>query len=117
MSEVKNKPFKREVAKVVTLPLFKWTVGVELCFSADSPIFKGKEIKGVGDAAKMEPADLMNVTNLETGEQGQIIVGAVLKGIMEETYPDAEYVGKRFAVTQSKVDGKRYKAYQVLELV
>lgn len=113
---VENKGLNFKVVKNVTLPLLKQSDDTTVYVRIDSAIFKGKEIKGTGEAAKMEPADLMNVTELESGEQMQMIANAVLKGNLEEEYPEEGYVGKCFAVTRMKVEGKRYKNYSIQEI-
>ena len=106
------------IAKHVTLPLFKWEDNKARYYKITSPIFIGKEIndKSAG-AKKKEPAHLMNVVDLETGEEGQVIVATVLRGILTEEYPNDAYVGKGFAITQRKIPGKDYNGYGVDELV
>lgn len=107
---------KFDVVKNVTLPLLKQADDTTVYIQIDSAIYKGKEIKGTGEKAKMEPADLMEVTDLETGEQCEMIANAVLKGNLEESYENESYVGKQFAVTRMKVEGKRYKNYSIKEI-
>lgn len=115
------------VKKLVTLPLWKWQDGVAKFFKITSPIVLGKAVddkrakKDEGDESapagvKMAPAHICNVVNLETAEVCQIIVGSVLKGNLEESYPNASYVGKCFMSTQSKIEGKRYKGYSLAEI-
>jgi hypothetical protein len=101
------------VIKKVTLPLSKWVVDQEKLLTITSEIFTGKEIKG---DKKMEPAELFNAIDLETGEEVQVIVGAVLKGILNDEYPNNGYVGKSFAIIQHNAQGKKYKTYSVLEI-
>jgi len=109
--------FAPKVVRQVTLPLIKKADGVPLYVKFDSAIFTGKEIKGTGEKAKMEPARLANVTNLETGELGQIICNKVLEGTLTEEYPDNGYVNKGFAITQhGKASGKRYHTYTIAEI-
>lgn len=117
VSEAAYKPFVPVVAKHVTLPLFKWEDNKPRYLKITSPIFIGKEIQEKGAAKKKEPAHLMNVVDLETGEEGQVIVATVLRGILSEEYPGDAYVGKGFAITQRKIPGKDYNGYGVDELV
>lgn len=69
------------------------------------------------DGKVKEPATVMGVTDLDSGEVTQVIVGAVLKGILNETYPKDGYVGKSFEITKhAKATGKRYNTYSVFEI-
>jgi hypothetical protein len=66
----------------------------------------------------MAPAELANVVDLETGEECQIIVNAVLRGVLDEFYPDAGYVGKAFQIVRhAKAAGKRYNTFSVDEII
>jgi hypothetical protein len=66
---------------------------------------------------QMEPATVMPVTDLETGELGMVIVNTVLQGILSEKYPDDSYVGKSFEIIKhAKRDGKRYHNFSVFEI-
>lgn len=107
-------PTKVKVKRVVTLPLRKWKVDEPAYLRFESEIFTGKQLKGSNE--ELAPADLANCIDLETGEQVQIIVGAVLKSTLNDEYPNNGYVGKSFMITQSKVEGKRYKTYRVVEI-
>jgi len=106
---------KFKVVKNVTLPILKKEDGKEIFVQATGPIYRGKEIKATGDK-KMEPADLMPVVDLTTGEEMLLIANAVLKGTLEEEYPDNGYVGKSFSILQTKVPGKRYKNFTIKEI-
>lgn len=104
--------------KMVTLPQLKMADGKTIHVRIDSPIVESKvnaDRKG-RDGEIMKPADVCNVTNLETGEVATIICGMVLKNKLEETYPDQKYVGRAFEITQHKVEGKRWRAYTIAEL-
>lgn len=105
-----------KVKKLVTIPLLKIVVDRPINVFVVSPIHKGKEQKNTKDGVSMEPADLLHCINLETFAPCQIIVGAVLGSSLRENYPEASYVGKAFRIVQSKVENKRYKAYDVVEL-
>ncbi|AUR98298.1 hypothetical protein NVP1249A_04 [Vibrio phage 1.249.A._10N.261.55.B9] len=106
-----------KVKRAITLPLLKFVIDQPIYVKLDEAMFVGKELKGSGDKAKMEPATLCNCTNLETGEQCQIIVATVLKSILEEEFPEAGYVGKGFMITKgAKASGKSYNPYTVAEL-
>ena len=104
------------VKKNVTLPLFKWSAGVSKFLTIMGPVFQGKAIKETGATKNKEPAFLCNVTDLESGELGQIIVATVLKSIFHEEYPEDAYVGKSFEIKQRKIPGKDYNGFDVTEI-
>ena len=104
---------KYSVIKKVTLPLSKWAVDQEKLLTIISPIFVGKEVK---TNTTMEPAELCHAVDLTTGEEVQVIIGAVLKGIFTDEYAGEKYVGKSFAITQHNAQGKKYKTYTVIEI-
>ncbi len=109
--------FTPKVKRNITLPLIKPALDVPVYIKVTSAVFEGKKIEGTGDKAKMEPANLINCINLETGEDAQMIVPAVLKGIFEDEFDGDAYVGKGFMVTKHpKASGKRYHAFSVAEL-
>lgn len=109
-------PSKVKVIKKVTRPLLKWTVDVPRYVTFLSEIYKGKDVKGTKEGAVMEPADLVEVRNLEDGEEYQMIVGAVLHANLREAYKDKSYVGKHFMLVQRKIEGKKYKGYEITEI-
>lgn len=131
-------PNNVKIVKKITFPLWKWLLDEPKYFKCVGPIFQGKEIKEGATKEQEKPADLMVVINLETGEEMQIIVGAVLKGNIEEHYAPTlkgkpaepkdgyfvegenadnfPYVGKCFVAVQSKIENKRYKGYSLTEI-
>lgn len=107
------------VAKVVNRPLLKHEENQVRMIKITGPVFVGKELKGTTKEgeAKMAPAMLAPVIDLETGREHDYIIGAVFNGVLEDSYPDASYVGKCFAVNKLPAEkGKRYKPVEVLEL-
>jgi hypothetical protein len=78
--------------------------------------YQGKELANPGPGPKKEPPVLAEVSNLETGELGLIIVNKVLAGELAEKFPNDGYVGKEFAITMKPVEGKRYKTFVLYEL-
>lgn len=108
--------------KAVTLPVMRLVEETPAYFTVTGAMYEGKEQKPVMDkdgkpGKAMEPATIMPVVNVETGELGQIIAGAVLEGILNDTYPKDGYVGKSFEfVKHAKRDGKRYNTYSVFEI-
>ena len=111
--------FVPKIIKVVTVPLLKLRAGMTVHVKIEAPMEKGKVQKNEPDK---EPATLLRVTNLETGELCQIIVGAALHGIFDDEYPEASYVGRGFQIVigeqkDSKAGGgKRYNQYTVNEI-
>jgi len=71
------------------------------------------------DGSEKEPASTMPaafVTNLLTGEVGQLVLSQVLNDTLTKEYPDAGYVNRFFRVVKHKVNGKRYFSYEVDEV-
>ena len=112
-------PPQFNVKKVVTIPLWKWLDNVQKYVRFDGEIHVGKvvanTIKGKTDI-KMEPANVARVTDLSTDRECELIVGSVLKSTLEEEYPGHQYVGKSFQIRQYKIEGKRYRGYEVTEI-
>lgn len=116
-------PTKVKIVKNVTLPVLSLKAGQVVFVVIDTAIEKGKELKRTAAAdgkepeVKQEPADICHVTNLETGEQLQFIVNAVVKANLDEAYPKNGYVGKRFRVAKlEKRAGKRYFDFNIAEI-
>lgn len=108
--------FRPTLVKILTKPLFKWEANVTRYYRADGAMFTGKPINEGAGKPKKDPAILMYVTDLETGEQGQCICAAVLRSILNEEYPEEAYVGKSFAIKQHKIAGKDYNGFDVAEI-
>jgi len=105
--------FKR--TRIIAQPLWKWLPDEPKFMEIKQAIFLGKDIKQVKGGKKMEPAHLMGVVNMETGENMQVIVGTVLKSTLEEDFPDETYVGKCFEIIQNK-GTRAYKTYSIYEI-
>lgn len=101
--------FKR--VKAVAVPLFKLVANSPMYVKADGPIFTGKKVDD-----KKEAAELLPVIDLATGEEGQIIVGKVLRELLLEKYPEHGYVGRSFQVTLRKRADKKYNTYDLFEV-
>lgn len=114
---------KFTVVKNVTLPLLKKKDdGTPVYVKIDSAIYKAKDNKtgkpAEGETKKaMEAPELVQVTNLETGEQQEMIVESVLGIELRDQYPDNGYLGKCFSISKfAKTDGKRYATFQIAEI-
>lgn len=103
--------------RVVTVPVLKWTLEEPVHVRIESKMFKGSAQKATPGKQAMEPATLVHVTNLDTGEVTQIILGATLVSILNETYEKDSYLGKSFRfIKHEKKDGKRYYTFTVEEI-
>lgn len=63
-----------------------------------------------------EPPTTCQVTDLESGERKQMIVGAVMLGELGKRYPDDSYVGKSFVFRVFSIQGKQYKGIELAEV-
>ena len=107
--------YERKVALV--LPVLKLLEESAVYVKIDGEMHVGSEQRSQTGKETMDPATVMPVTNIETGELGMIIVNTVLQGILSEKYPDASYVGKAFEIIKhAKRDGKRYHNFSVFEI-
>ena len=96
--------------------LWKWQDGVEKVFTIVSPIRAGKAVSNPRSGIAKAP-DVMTVRDAEDGNEKDILVGAVLRSSLTESYPDDAYVGLSFACTQGAVKpGTRYKTMTVAEV-
>lgn len=117
---------KMKAVRLVTLPTWKWEDGQTKYFRIESAIREGRaidkkaakeaDVKVSGKEQKMAPARIMQVTDLQTGTRCEMVVGEVLESNLVENYKDDSYVSKCFQVTRSKVEGKRYKNYSLIEI-
>lgn len=110
---------KFTVKRQVTLPLLKQIDGQVVTIKITSAIYVGKQITDAKnpDKAKEKPADLVHVVELISGRPMVYIIGAVVKGNLQEQYPKDTYVGKCFAINKRPgPTGKRYKDYEILEI-
>ena len=82
-----------KITRRLVYPLLKLEEGITSYLRFDTGFYIGKDIQG----SDKQPPVLALATDLETGEQGEVIIGSVLKGIFEEKCPD--FIGKTFAVT------------------
>ena len=84
-------------------------------------MYVGKEIKKGRGAApsdqNKEPATLLEVTDLSTGEIAQIVTNEVLKSTLRDEYPQDTYVGKCFSITKKgREAGKQYNKFSIEEI-
>lgn len=108
-------PSKLGVVKKVTLPLLKQADDHDYYIVVSSPIFQGKEVVQKKGETEMSAANLMRVIDLTDGEEKEMIANTVLVSTLTEEYGD-DYVNRAFKIRRSKVEGKRYKSYSVVEI-
>lgn len=109
--------FVPKVKRSLVLPLLNRGMkpGESLCVEITGPIYEGRPQKGA--KANEKPADLAPCVNLETGEEGEIIVSAVVKSTLEDMFKNETYVGRWFMITKGeKKKGQRYFQYTIYEL-
>lgn len=110
--------FKR--VRNLTLDVLKFVENETRHVKITGEIHLGKqEKKGKDDDGKpaREPAHLAHCIDLETGNECQIIVAAVVLSVLSDEYPGNSYVGKCFAITKKdRVKGKQYFPYSVEEI-
>jgi len=117
MATTKFDPSKVKVINAVTRPTLSLVEGVPVYVKILKPIYVGKEIKGSEKKADSKPADIADIINLENGKEQQLVVGAIVKSNIEESYPEGTYVGKGFMITKGKKkEGKRYFNYEISEI-
>lgn len=111
-----------EIKKSVTAPLLQQKEGTVVLVEFLTPIALGKEIK-LKEGVKKDKetpyiARVRSLMDPEPTRQYDFILSAVCKSELEDAYPNASYVGKRFRISKSpdKVIGKRYFAYAIDEL-
>lgn len=108
--------FKKK--KVLTRPVLKLIEDQTIYIKIVGEMHLGKDIKKKKDDEKeKDPATLIDVINLLTGEEEQIIASAVIKSVLEDNYPDKSYVNKCFAMTKmARQPGKQYNPVHIDEI-
>ena len=110
--------FVPKVVRKVTMPTIKVAAGDTVWIKfLDAIQTKQKQEKNEKTGAMEEKTiDVAHIVMLDSGEEGQIVVGDVLKKNLDENYPDAGYVGKGFQIEKKQVPGKRYMNYLIDEI-
>lgn len=111
MEEQNNRLEGYKIVRKVVVPQLKLCVDEPVFILADSVLYAGKKLEDDKD-----PATLMNVINLSTGEQALIVVPTVLASILREEFEGDSYVGKMFRIVLRKVEGKKYHQVELDEL-
>lgn len=100
--------FKRVCA--LTLPVLKLEKGKTRYLAFLGAMHTGKAI---GDKPA---ATLLHSLDMETGEEGTVIVPAVMQSELNDGYPGDAYVGRGFEVTITRVPEKRYNLVSIAEV-
>ncbi len=105
----------------ITLPLLSFKKIETVFVRCEGEIFKGKELTEVdsdtGQKVKKKPANLMHVTNLETGILMEMIVPVLVASSLIEKM-EGNYVGKclEIFVSHKPKEGKKYKTCEIYEI-
>lgn len=107
--------FQPKLLRKVTRSILKMETNVTVFVKAESALYQGKEVKPkAGQDVEMKAAILLDVVNLTTGEQQQIVCGSVLVSVLNETYPNDSYKGLCFQITKrAGPAGRRYFVFDV----
>ena len=110
--------FKFKKVKSVTVPVLKLLSDQPVYIRVQSRMEVSKQIENKKAGVKpMDPATVLHVVDLSTGEEAILIVGKVLEGVFNETYADGSYVGKDFEiVNHGKRGDKKYNTYSVAQI-
>lgn len=104
--------------KTVTVPVLKLMPDQPVYIKVENAMEISKQVAGAKVAGQsMEPATIMHCTNLDSDTECLLIVGTMLKSVIEESYPNQSYVGLCFEVTNhGKRGDKKYNAYSLTEI-
>lgn len=113
------------VTNLVNLPTLKHETGEIVAIRIDAPIreevsYKEEEVivQGVKQVATRENIiNVVRVTELSSGSPFEYVCNAMTADNLRSAYPENGYVGRSFAIAKGDtVQGKRYKATQIVEL-
>jgi len=109
---------KFKTKKLLTRALMKLVKGEPRYLLCEKPIYLGKEMPEKDPTKKpKDAAHILECLDLETGEEMQFLVPAVVQGVFKDTYPNESYVGKGFEITKmERQPGKGYDPYRVAEI-
>ena len=99
--------------KNLTLPMLRPVIDKEFYVKVQSAITLSKVPPKQGE----NPAHVMEVIDLETGEEKIMIANAVIVRAFEEDYEGEAYVGKCFAMTKHAIKGSsKFNPYSITEI-
>lgn len=122
MTETAARQFKRK--RSITLTTLKFVVDQPLFVKITGKLHEGKtrvgrngEVKKDSDGNPRKPPTLIEIVDLTTGEQCQLIAAEVIKSELAEAYPNDGYVGRGFEMCkQKRKEGKQYDPYSIIEI-
>lgn len=112
-----------KVAKRVTHAQIKLRPGTDYAFRIDSALYRGKEekpqVKTDGEPlAPRQPPWLVQVTMIDSGEEGVIVMPTIAVTELNDNYPEESYVGKFFNLrVLGKKQGRGGNNYNEIELL
>ena len=121
-----NEIMQFEVVRNVTLPFIiipsdgtpfylKFNTAIE----QDKTTFSERVRKSKKDSDSsqtQEPMHIAEVTNLQTGEIGRLVLHQVLESNLREAYPNDSYVEKNFQIKKQKATKGRYFVFDIVEI-
>jgi len=121
-----NEMLQFEIIRNVTLPFIivpgdgtPFYLKFNTAIAADTTTFSERVRKSKLDgdkSATQEPMHIAEVTNLQTGEVGRLVMHSVLESNLNEAYPGNTYVGRYFKINKEKAKGKRYFNFNIVEI-
>ncbi len=120
MSQNEILPTGYKLKQILTLPsLVMKTVGEGRALRFDDAIHLSKVMgKQLADGSFEKPADVAQVTDLDTGDVLVFLLPAVVKKNIVDAFPDNSYVGKCFYIKNmgKRKDGQRYNDFGIAEI-
>ena len=112
--------FVPKIAKRITLSTLKFEQDVSLYVQLTRAFVEKLDTVYEKTKKDGEPSKTLHVgrvIDLNTGEEAEIVVPAVVLSTMHESYPNDAYVGKNFELCKlAKKAGKNYFPYRINEL-
>jgi len=117
VATVKKGGLKMRVVKRITLPTLNPSVGVPMFVRFDSAIRVSDYKDPDPRKAEEKPADIAEITDMETGAVFLLLVSSVIKENLHRQYPDDTYKGRIFAIQKlPKRPNKRYHDWDIAEV-
>ncbi len=103
--------------KTVTVPVLKLMPDQPVYIRVENAMEVSRPAGAKVPGQSMEPATIMHCTNLDSDTECLLIVGTMLKSVIEQSYPNQSYVGLSFeVVNHGKRGDKKYNAYSLCEI-
>lgn len=104
-----------KIKRMITVPSLVLKEGLARAIRIDSEI---RVSKVVDTKTKREPANICDVTDVETGEKFIFLCPKVVQANLERDYPDLKYVGKAFYIQNlgKRTETQRYNDFGIAEI-